>query len=134
MLRLGLALRDLGSSRQEQLQQAQLQLAQLRIQTSRLDGLPEKVEQSRMDADKFYLQRVSRQLFVVPCRHRHAVDEEQCALHPRGVHTPEPCDCRAGRGPHQRQPRREYSGVMHFIMRDLGVRYGLCMLLTPSPR
>ncbi len=58
IVRLGLALRDLGSSRQAQLQQAQLQLAQLRIQTARLNGLPEKVEQSRKDADTFYAQRV----------------------------------------------------------------------------
>ena len=58
LVRLGFALRDLGSSRQDQFQQAQLQLAQLRAQTARLDGLPEKVEQSRIDADKFYAQRV----------------------------------------------------------------------------
>ncbi len=58
LVRLGLALRDLGSSRQDQLQQAQLQLAQLRVQTARLNGLPEKVDQSRKDADKFYAQRI----------------------------------------------------------------------------
>ena len=58
LVRLGFALRDLGSSRQDQLQQAQLQLTQLRVQTARLDGLPEKVDQSRKDADKFYLQRI----------------------------------------------------------------------------
>jgi type IV pilus assembly protein PilO len=58
VVRLGFALRDLGSSRQEQLTQLQLQLAQLQAQTARLDGLPQKVEQSRLDADKFYKQRI----------------------------------------------------------------------------
>jgi Tfp pilus assembly protein PilO len=57
-VRFGLAFRDTGSSRQEELQQKQLQLAQLRAQTARLDGLPEKVELSRTDADKFYAQRI----------------------------------------------------------------------------
>jgi type IV pilus assembly protein PilO len=55
---LGLAFRDLGSSHNDQLQQEELQLAQLRIQAARLNGLPEKVELSRKDADKFYLQRI----------------------------------------------------------------------------
>jgi type IV pilus assembly protein PilO len=58
LVQLGLALRDLGSSREEQFQQAQLQLAQLRVQTARLNGLPEKVDLSRKDADKFYTQRI----------------------------------------------------------------------------
>jgi len=58
LVQLGLALRDLGSSREEQLQQAQLQLAQLRVQTAKLNGLPEKVDLSRKDADKFYAQRI----------------------------------------------------------------------------
>lgn len=58
LARLGLALRDLGASRQEQLQQAETQLIQLRAQTARLNGLPNKVEQSRKDADKFYAQRI----------------------------------------------------------------------------
>ncbi len=40
-------------------QQAQLQLAQLRVQTARLNGLPEKVDLSRKDADKFYSQRIA---------------------------------------------------------------------------
>ena len=58
IVRLGLAWRDLGSGRQEQLQQEQLRLAQLQAQTARLNGLPEKVEQSRLDADKFYKERI----------------------------------------------------------------------------
>jgi len=58
VVQLGLALRDLGSGREDRLQQAQLQLAQLRAQTARLNGLPEKVDQSRKDADKFYAQRI----------------------------------------------------------------------------
>jgi type IV pilus assembly protein PilO len=58
VIRLGLALRDLGSGREEELQQAQLQLAQLKVQTAALNGLPEKVDQSRKDADKFYAQRI----------------------------------------------------------------------------
>jgi type IV pilus assembly protein PilO len=58
LVQLGLALRDLGSSGEDKLQQAQLQLAQLRVQAARLNGLPEKVEQSRKDADKFYTQRI----------------------------------------------------------------------------
>jgi type IV pilus assembly protein PilO len=58
VVRLGLAWRDLGSSRQGQLQQEQLQLAQLQAQTARLNGLPEKVDLSRKDADKFYKDRI----------------------------------------------------------------------------
>ncbi|AXC14966.1 hypothetical protein ACPOL_5720 [Acidisarcina polymorpha] len=58
LVRLGLAWRDLGASRQEQLQQEQLTLTQLQAQTARLNGLPEKVEISRKDADKFYAQRI----------------------------------------------------------------------------
>jgi Tfp pilus assembly protein PilO len=58
IVRLGLAWRDLGSGRQELLQQQQLHLAQLQAQTARLNGLPQKVEQSRKDADKFYAQRI----------------------------------------------------------------------------
>jgi Tfp pilus assembly protein PilO len=58
LVQLGLALRDLGSSGEDKLQQAQLQLAQLRVQTAKLNGLPEKVEQSRKEADKFYIQRI----------------------------------------------------------------------------
>jgi type IV pilus assembly protein PilO len=58
IVRLGLAWRDLGSSRQEQLQQEQLRLAQLQAQSARLNGLPAKVEQSRKDATKFYAQRI----------------------------------------------------------------------------
>jgi len=58
MVRLGLAWRDLGASRQDQLQQEKLQLAQLQAQTARLNGLPQKVDLSRKDADKFYAQRI----------------------------------------------------------------------------
>jgi type IV pilus assembly protein PilO len=58
LVQLGLALRDLGSSREDRLQRAQLQLAQLRAQTARLNGLPEKVDLSRKDADKFYAHRI----------------------------------------------------------------------------
>jgi type IV pilus assembly protein PilO len=58
LVRLGLSLRDLSSSSEDRLHLAQVQLAQLRLQTARLDGLPEKVSQSRKDADKFYAQRI----------------------------------------------------------------------------
>jgi type IV pilus assembly protein PilO len=58
LVRLGLAWRDLGSGRQDQLQAAQLQLTQLQVQDKRLQGLPAKVEQSRADADKFYASRI----------------------------------------------------------------------------
>ena len=58
LVQLGLALRDLGASREDQYQQAQLQLTQLRIQTAKLNGLPEKVDLSRKDAEKFYTQRI----------------------------------------------------------------------------
>jgi len=58
LVRLGLAWRDLGSSRQDQLQAAQLQLTQLEVQDRRLQGLPEKVDLSRKDADKFYANRI----------------------------------------------------------------------------
>ncbi len=58
LVRLGLAWRDLGSGRQDQLQQEQVRLAQLQAQAARLNGLPQKVDQSRKDADKFYAQRI----------------------------------------------------------------------------
>jgi type IV pilus assembly protein PilO len=58
LVRLGFALNDLGSGRQERLSQAQAQLAQLRVQTAGLNGLPQKVDQSHKDADKFYGQRI----------------------------------------------------------------------------
>jgi Tfp pilus assembly protein PilO len=58
MVRLGLAWRDLGAGRKDQLQQEQLQLAQLQAQTAKLNGLPQKVDLSRKDADKFYAQRI----------------------------------------------------------------------------
>ncbi len=57
-VRLGLAARDLGSSRQNQLQEEQLRLTQLQAQTARLNGLPEKVDLSRKEADKFYTRRI----------------------------------------------------------------------------
>ncbi len=56
--RLALSWRDLSASRQDELQQEQLSLAQLQAQTSHLNGLPEKVETSRTDADKFYAARI----------------------------------------------------------------------------
>jgi len=58
IVRLGLAWRDLSGARQDQLQQRQLALAQLQAQTAKLNGLPEKVDLSRKDADKFYAQRI----------------------------------------------------------------------------
>lgn len=57
-VRLGIAWSSLSSSREEALQQKRLQLAQLQAQTARLNGLPEKVELSRSQADKFYTQRI----------------------------------------------------------------------------
>jgi hypothetical protein len=58
LIRLGLAWRDLGSGRQDQLQQAQLRLTQLQVEGKRLEGLPAKVDLSRKDADKFYADRI----------------------------------------------------------------------------
>lgn len=58
LVSLGIAFRDLGSSRQEQLQAAQLQLTQLEVQDKRLHDLPAKVDLSRKDADKFYAERI----------------------------------------------------------------------------
>jgi hypothetical protein len=58
LVRLGLAWRDLGSGRQDQLQQAQLRLTQLQVEGKRLEGLPAKVDLSRKDADKFYADRI----------------------------------------------------------------------------
>jgi type IV pilus assembly protein PilO len=58
LVRLGFALSDLRAGSEDRIQQAQVHLAQLRIQTARLNGLPERVEQSRKDADKFYDQRI----------------------------------------------------------------------------
>lgn len=58
VVRLGFAFSALGAARQDQLRQEQLLLAQLQAQTVRLNGLPEKVDLSRKDADKFYAQRV----------------------------------------------------------------------------
>jgi type IV pilus assembly protein PilO len=114
MVRLGLALRDLGSSRQEQLQQAQLQLAQLRIQTSRLDGLPEKVEQSRMDADKFYAQRV-------PANYSSFLADIGTLVTKNNVHftragyTQSPAIAGLVEVRIDANLAGEYSGVMHFI-------------------
>jgi type IV pilus assembly protein PilO len=58
LVRLGFAWRDLGSGRQDQLQQAQLRLTQLQVEGKRLEGLPAKVDLSRGDADKFYAERI----------------------------------------------------------------------------
>lgn len=58
LARLGLAFRDLGSSRQDQLQAAQVQLTQLEAQDKRLRDLPAKVDLSRKNADKFYAERI----------------------------------------------------------------------------
>jgi type IV pilus assembly protein PilO len=58
IVRLGLAWRDLGSGRKDQLQQEQLQLKELQAQTARLNGLPQKVDLSGKDAGKFYAQRI----------------------------------------------------------------------------
>lgn len=59
IVRLGFAMRDLGSGRQDQLQRSQLQLVQMQVQTRRLEGLPAKVELSRKDADTFYAERIA---------------------------------------------------------------------------
>ena len=56
--RLFLAWHDLGSGRQNQLQQEQLTLAQLHAQTDRVEGLPEKVDASRKQAGSFYASRI----------------------------------------------------------------------------
>lgn len=56
--RLVLAWHDLSAGRQDELQQQQTLLAQLRLQNARLEGLPEKVDLSRKQADKFVADRI----------------------------------------------------------------------------
>jgi Tfp pilus assembly protein PilO len=57
--RLLLAFRDVHSSRAEQVSQQEIALTQLKVQAARLDGLPEKVEKARTDAETFNKERIA---------------------------------------------------------------------------
>jgi type IV pilus assembly protein PilO len=114
LVRLGFALRDLGSSRQDQLQQAQLQLTQLRVQTARLDGLPEKVDQSRKDADKFYLQRIPANYSSILAELGTLASKNNIRL-TRAGYTQTPALEGLAELRIDANLAGEYSGIMHFI-------------------
>jgi Tfp pilus assembly protein PilO len=114
LVQLGVALRDLGSSREDQLQQAQLQLAQLRVQTARLNGLPEKVEQSRKDADKFYAQRIPANYSSILAELGTLAQQNNIRL-TRAGYTQTPAIEGLAELRIDANLAGEYSGVMHFI-------------------
>ena len=114
LVRLGFALRDLGSSRQDQLQQAQLQLAQLRVQTARLDGLPEKVDQSRKDADKFYAQRIPANYSSILAELGTLAQKNNIRF-TRAGYTQSPAIVGLAELRIDANLAGEYSGIMHFI-------------------
>jgi type IV pilus assembly protein PilO len=114
LVRLGFALRDLGSSRQDQLQQAQLQLAQLRVQSARLDGLPEKVGQSRKDADKFYGQRIPANYSSILAELGTLAQKNNIRL-TRAGYTQTPALEGLAELRIDANLAGEYSGIMHFI-------------------
>jgi type IV pilus assembly protein PilO len=114
LVRLGLAVRDLGSSRQEQFQQAQLQLTQVRVQTARLDGLPEKVDQSRKDADKFYTQRIPPNYSSILAELGALASKNNVRL-TRAGYTQTPALEGLAELRIDANLAGEYSGVMHFI-------------------
>ena len=114
VVRLGLAWRDLGSSRQEQLQQEQLQLAQLQAQTARLNGLPEKVELSRKDADKFYAQRIPANYSSILADLGALATKNNVRL-TRAGYTQAPAIEGLAELRIDANLAGEYSGVMHFI-------------------
>jgi hypothetical protein len=112
--RLGLTWRDLGSGRQEQYQREQLQLAQLKAQTARLDGLPEKVEQSRKDADKFYAQRIPANYSSILADLGELAVKNNVRLS-RGGYTQAPAIQGLTELRIDANLAGEYAGVMHFI-------------------
>jgi hypothetical protein len=114
LVRLGFAVRDLSSSSEDRLQQAQLQLAQLRLQTARLDGLPEKVEQSRKDADKFYTQRIPANYSSILAELGTLAAKDNIRL-TRAGYTQTPAIEGLAELRIDANLAGEYSGVMHFI-------------------
>ncbi len=114
VVRLGLALRDLGSSRQEQLVQLQIQLAQFQAQTARLNGLPQKVEQSRLDADKFYKQRIPPNYSSILADLGAVATKNNVRL-TRAGYTQTPAIPGLAELRIDANLAGEYSGVMHFI-------------------
>ncbi len=114
LVQLGLALRDLGSGREDQLQQAQVQLAQLRAQTARLNGLPEKVELSRKDADKFYAQRIPANYSSILAELGALAQQNNIRL-TRAGYTQTPALEGLAELRIDANLAGEYSGVMHFI-------------------
>jgi type IV pilus assembly protein PilO len=114
LVQLGLALRDLGSSREDQLQQAQLQLTQLRVQTARLNGLPEKVDQSRKDAGKFYDQRIPANYSSILAELGTLAQKNNIRL-TRAGYTQTPALEGLAELRIDANLAGEYSGVMHFI-------------------
>jgi type IV pilus assembly protein PilO len=114
LAQLGLALRDLGSSREDQLQQAQLQLTQLRVQTARLNGLPEKVELSRTDADKFYTQRIPVNYSSILAELGTLAQKNNIRL-TRAGYTQTPAIEGLAQLRIDANLAGEYSGIMHFI-------------------
>jgi type IV pilus assembly protein PilO len=60
-----LALHDAGAAQSASFQQQQVQYAQLQAQLAHLQGLPEKVDQARGDASKFYDDRFAQNYSTV---------------------------------------------------------------------
>ena len=60
-----IALHDAGATQSETFQQQQLRYAQLQAQLSHLQGLPEKVDRARDDANKFYVDRFAQNYSTV---------------------------------------------------------------------
>jgi hypothetical protein len=114
LAQLGLALRDLGVGGEDRLQQAQLQLAQLRLQTAKLNGLPEKVDQSRKDADKFYAQRIPANYSSILAELGTLAQKNNIRL-TRAGYTQTPALAGLAELRIDANLAGEYSGVMHFI-------------------
>ncbi len=114
VVRLGLALSDLGSSRQEQLQQEQLTLAELKVQTARLNGLPEKVDLSRKDADKFYAERIPANYSSILAELGALATKNNIRM-TRAGYTQTPAIEGLAQLNIDANLSGEYSGVMHFI-------------------
>jgi len=114
IVRLGFAFRDLGSSRQDRLQQEQLTVAQLHAQTARLNGLPEKVDLSRKDADKFYAQRVPANYSSILAELGALATKNNIRM-TRAGYTQTPAILGLAQLNIDANLSGEYSGVMHFI-------------------
>jgi type IV pilus assembly protein PilO len=114
LVRLGFALNALRSSRDEQFLQAQAQLAQLRAQTAGLTGLPEKVEQSRKDANKFYASRIPPNYSSILAELGSLATKNNVRL-TRAGYTQTPAIEGLAELRIDASLAGEYSGVMHFI-------------------